>query len=162
VRDLSREIEEATYASGDGKIKRGSKHEEKQRGERERGMKRRREIRGDIVGLIYSGNNVWNHKPQVLRRESSTLINTEHKSARLSKVARGCASESGAAGAGEYRWLLALGVTIPAAIAHQAGSSCLVVDGRLEKETIRRRGVEKRERGRERVALRSWRAREEA
>jgi len=118
---------------------------------------------GDIVGLIYSSNNVWNHKPQVLRRESSTLINTEHKSARLRKVARGCASESGVAGAREYRWLLAPGVTIPAAIAHQAASSCSVVDGRLEKETIRRGGEGKREQGAgsERVALRGWRAREE-
>lgn len=39
----------------------------------------------NIARLIYSCNNAWNHKPQVLRRESSTLINTEHKSTRLGR-----------------------------------------------------------------------------
>jgi hypothetical protein len=43
----------------------------------------------DIVRLIYSGNNARNHKPQVLRRESSTLINTAHKSTRLRKGSMG-------------------------------------------------------------------------
>lgn len=50
---------------------------------------RRRDAReketSGIVRLIYSGNNARNHKPQVLRRESSTLINTAHKSTKTEK-----------------------------------------------------------------------------
>lgn len=131
-----------------------NKQREKQIGrQRERGVEEKET--GDIARLIYSSNNAWNHKPQVLRRESSTLINTEHKGTRLRRGWKDEQARGWKEGGSNERMGtdgFALHVTISVAIAGMETSCRWWTEGGKEKET-RGREVGQESEG-ERVAQR--------